>query len=1443
MSAPAHRIFEQQPEKEDPRRSHSRLSGSHFRSHIASDVIPKWKELPHCFKRFAAVGWGCRGLPFLTSLSSKYLHYEAFLSIMSRWVAYLALLCLALNGSLLYHLETVDAFSPPSLPIRNGAEYASYWDELLLTEYRDKVEELKEKHRTWSRQQLESRGVCVFGASAVPDAELLGEKIVRISRPATTMAWSWRNLFSRGEVLLLTPETHTTGWSKFATKETTPLPKECLVMDVGKNWMTVGVGTSWPAGLWESRKFQYLVRLDRTAPQAPLRAQRAALDRVRRDQGGVIAQLLATTFDPTVDVKTLASQMPSRLNNETINEDIQTALAEALKKTKFRPNDSQRQAIEWALQRQISLIRGPPGTGKTRLASLLVATALELKGRSNTPTRVLAVTHSNGAADVLLQGLLQMGVPAVRLGRPASVGTNVQHRTVLALAEKIPAVVELRQKSRDMDLSSQERSRAVFELRQTMADTQQFIMQTAPVVVTSCISAHQIMLGVSQSDDTDDENYNGVAMKESMADFPVVVLDEAAQTTEPALVCALAAARAEQLILVGDTKQLPPTITCMSLLNSLGVSPMQRLEDCGVGEISLQIQYRMPPALLKHPSEYFYKGLVSCAPWKLRETIAVPAGFPWPSKDPLAFVHVGNGECEVAHGFGGRSNPTECNLVIQIISKLLEAGDVETSQISVISPYSKQIQLIRSELSTSPKYEDIRIGTVDAFQGQETDIVIFSAVRSNTLKEVGFLRDSRRLNVAITRSRRGLILVGDRSTLRSCHHWDSLIGSLEARGCVAEAENLFKPRLVPETSVEDLFSEDDIMKRLFGEEDVTASLLASKTLTSRTYGSIPSRPSSSSALSASFEYEYNAPNPGQLRYITDLPSGFDSDLPAGLRGEAVRSALRSGRGVVWTFDESPSMTTQGLLLIQGKGCIDFLNNKLSNSFHTDGSKTSFREAGLLTARGRLIDRVGVAIVDSQHAWIQTSPGHTAQALLNRWDPFVFPLDEVELRVKNDGIVSFAVASIHRSDVERAFDNYIRPTLGLSSDVKLPANSNECLHLTNDDGSLRLLALPSVNLPSTAAVGYTFYSSESGAWDSLASNTDIRAPVVIGPLEYESLRIQAGYPAYNAEITGHLEKEKEAATPATPMELHMTADLVDTDKGCYMGQEGVASVLKNPRGPPRLLYQVVFSDEFNLYDSETDGEAPSSTTVENLTRLPQPGDNLYVLGSNEEILVGTLTSVAEPGGTGDPETLGLALVRRADSVLQAMKKKELEIPRVYDIAEVDTSSGIIQPPPMDPLDGLEVILHGSFTVGHLRSIPSRRLPPGQNMFADEVPDFVKDLSGPEDGFVDVTRVPLAGGLASGDVYEPRSKADVTKVPPVVQPVEAAWEKADARTVIDNDEVDEAALEEALREAEAAKAAAEAAAAEAERKAAKMEMLRQRAEEAMARRKAKKKESED
>jgi superfamily I DNA and/or RNA helicase len=156
----------------------------------------------------------------------------------------------------------------------------------------------------------------------------------------------------------------------------------------------------------------------------------------------------------------------------------------------------------------------------------------------------------------------------------------------------------------------------------------------------------------------------------------------------------------------------------------------------------------------------------------------------------------------------------------------LVGGEIAGDDISVISPYAKQVHLIRTELAatslTRIAAQNIRVGTVDSFQGQETGVVIFSAVRSNPLNELGFLRDRRRLCVAITRARRGLILVGDAKVLKSCRHWAALLASCEERGLSMSDRDLIEqkiPIMLP-VSNSKMFVEDALDDLLGGTDDM-----------------------------------------------------------------------------------------------------------------------------------------------------------------------------------------------------------------------------------------------------------------------------------------------------------------------------------------------------------------------------------------------------------------------------------------------------------------------------------------------------------------------------------------------------------------------------------------------------------------------------------------------
>lgn len=242
--------------------------------------------------------------------------------------------------------------------------YSFYWESLLTKEYQDTVAELHQRRKSYTRSQLEASGLALFNAVATPETELYGEKIVRISLLQQSHKYNHhhgsdnlREKFKHGDVLVMTPEI------QFRGKDVAP--REGLVMDVGRDYLTLGVGSSWPAGVMEMRKHNYAVRLDRSLSNVPLRAQRMALDKLRKGHAGFAANSIVQLFyNSSAEYLNAARETPSHFHVDEIDSfdrRVKNALKEAMSHMSFKPNESQQKAVSWALRRKMALIRGPPG--------------------------------------------------------------------------------------------------------------------------------------------------------------------------------------------------------------------------------------------------------------------------------------------------------------------------------------------------------------------------------------------------------------------------------------------------------------------------------------------------------------------------------------------------------------------------------------------------------------------------------------------------------------------------------------------------------------------------------------------------------------------------------------------------------------------------------------------------------------------------------------------------------------------------------------------------------------------------------------------------------------------------------------------------------------------------------------------------------------------------
>lgn len=624
---------------------------------------------------------------------------------------------------------------------------------------------------------------------------------------------------------------------------------------------------------------------------------------------------------------------------------------------------------------------------------------------------------------------------------------------------------------------------------------------------------------------------------------------------------------------------------------------------------------------------------------------------------------------------------------------------------------------------------------------------------------------------------------------------------------------------------------------------------------------------------------------------SNLPSTYDISLPASLRGEAVRSALRSDRGTCLDFTSPANPVFNiGIVKVAGKTA-NFLNSKLSNSFPEKlnsnkvaknigvdiGSNVKLeygqlKEAGLVTSKGKLIDKLTVLSFDesnngssSLESYMVTSPGHSGSMLFDRLDPFIFPLDGVKLTDMCPSISKeststsastrlYTIVATKLENVQSSIQQNVVPILkkygyDFGSSLIYPVDSKECLRYsaTNSiDGSskIELLLYEQTFLTPCCCIGYTIVIHEDSSddnrstdtdnmnvgskiWENMIDENNLNGPIELGPLEYETLRIEAGVPAFGHEITGAFKDDKSEKggikkANASPLELNLD-QTVDETKGCYQGQEAIAAQLNNKRGLPRNLYTVIFPEEDNFYEGEVDEEEYSnhSQRLSNKTKRPEAGTDLFVLGSNQSIKVGTLTSVAEKDGTSMSETVALALVRRSEAILKKMNDMGLEIDIGNNVfgedplwsedassSFEDAGSGIIYPPPLDPLDGLEVVLGESFTQGYLRPLPIKRLKNGQNIFETETWNPVDDIQ-QETGSV-------MGFIPQNDIQEEIDSS--FEINSTEEKKVEAKKEANTDTEVEEEQID----------------------LEARRKAEKMELLKKRAEEAMKRRQQKKEE---
>ena len=425
-------------------------------------------------------------------------------------------------------------------------------------------------------------------------------------------------------------------------------------------------------------------------------------------------------------------------------------------------NSPQQDAVRFALSaRDTAVIHGPPGTGKTTTVAEVIVQAV------SNGDRVLACAPSNTAVDNLLERLVRLKCNALRVGHPARVFEELREHTLDELVDNDPSTEVIRDMKREVQdlIRSAERgsrsSDSRRRRRELFAEAGKLRGQIRSLersVIRSVLDSADVICTTTTIDD------------DLLGDreFDLVVIDEACQATLPGVWQAIL--RADRLILAGDHCQLPPTVLSEEAAK-LGMrdSLMQRLVEREGHDVfrRLIVQYRMHETIMNFSSKTFYDSeLVADRSVAQHRLCDLPGVLSMPlTEEPLEFIDTAGAEFEEEIESDGESkfNEKEAQLILRLVRDLMDAG-VAPEQIGVIAPYAAQVRLIRSRIDSS----SVEVDTVDGFQGREKEAILLTMVRSNDRGEIGFLADTRRTNVAMTRARRKLIVVGDSATLG--HH-------------------------------------------------------------------------------------------------------------------------------------------------------------------------------------------------------------------------------------------------------------------------------------------------------------------------------------------------------------------------------------------------------------------------------------------------------------------------------------------------------------------------------------------------------------------------------------------------------------------------------------------------------------------------------------------------
>ena len=423
----------------------------------------------------------------------------------------------------------------------------------------------------------------------------------------------------------------------------------------------------------------------------------------------------------------------------------------------------------------LAIIHGPPGTGKTTTLVQAIKTTV------TSEKQVLVCAPSNAAVDLLVEKLLEAGISTLRLGHPARLTENVIENSLDVKISKHPQFKDLKESRRKAEelrkigykykrnFGKQERQQRDLILKEAKAlkaysrDIESYIinnlLESAQVIACTVTGANQLYL------------------KDKI--FKTVFIDECSQALEPA--CWIPIIKAQRVIMAGDHCQLPPTVKSISAAKKgLEVSLFEKVISNTGTDVMLEVQYRMAPPIMGFSSQYFYHDKLKTAQEVLER------------KEEVLLEFIDTAGC----GFNERQDKSTLSTyneeeALLLVKHLRQNLPDRRLNIGIIAPYQAQIKLLTEALSEESSLatimENLKVNTVDAFQGQERDVIYISLVRSNDRSEIGFLKEYRRMNVAMTRAKSTLVIIGDSATLASDPFYRKMIDYIEKNGKYSSA--------------------------------------------------------------------------------------------------------------------------------------------------------------------------------------------------------------------------------------------------------------------------------------------------------------------------------------------------------------------------------------------------------------------------------------------------------------------------------------------------------------------------------------------------------------------------------------------------------------------------------------------------------------------------------